>query len=183
MDNKQLYKITLTREQLMLISQCVEDISRFAAGDIDLQHMKIKLYVFEAIKNYAPDDILIISNQGGIEKGFVDKEMFEYKFDYISSALEDYTNISVYNFYCDNNDKDNINRKPNTGMIDQYMDYIKFINDNVDEENKIIYDTIMMIGDASGKEGQFSDSDKKTAENFGCEYMDVDDFVYKYNNR
>lgn len=38
-------------------------------------------------------------------------------------------------------------------------------------------------GDASGKEGQFSDSDKKTAENFGCEYMDVDDFVYKYNNR
>lgn len=35
----------------------------------------------------------------------------------------------------------------------------------------------------SGKEGQFSDSDKKTAENFGCEYMDVDDFVYKYNNR
>lgn len=71
----------------------------------------------------------------------------------------------------------------NTGMIDQYMDYIKFINDNVDEENKIIYDTIMMIGDASGKEGQFSDSDKKTAGNFGCEYMDVDDFVYKYNNR
>ena len=40
--------------------------------------MKLKLYVFEAIKNYAPDDILIISNQGGIEKGFVDKEMFEY---------------------------------------------------------------------------------------------------------
>ena len=40
-----------------------------------------------------------------------------------------------------------------------------------------------MIGDASGKEGQFFDSDKKTAENFGCEYMDVDDFVYKYNNR
>lgn len=32
-----------------------------------------------------------------------------------------------------------------------------------------------MIGDASGKEGQLSDSDKKTAENFGCEYMDVDD--------
>lgn len=70
------------------------------------------------------------------------------------------------------------------GYVDwNKMFYIKFINDNVDEENKIIYDTIMMIGDASGKEGQFSDSDKKTAENFGCEYMDVDDFVYKYNNR
>mgnify|MGYP000840234322 CR=1 FL=1 len=57
--------------------------------------MKIKLDVFEAIKNYAPDDILIISNQGGIEKGFVDREMFEYKFDYISNALEDYTDVSV----------------------------------------------------------------------------------------
>ena len=156
------YKLLITDLDGTLIEALSGDT--FPKGIWD---MKIKLYVFEAIKNYAPDDILIISNQGGIEKGFVDKEMFEYKFDYISSALEDYTNISVYNFYCDNNDKDNINRKPNTGMIDQYMDYIKFINDNVDEENKIIYDTIMMIGDASGKEGQFSDSDKKTAENFG----------------
>lgn len=171
------YKLLITDLDGTLIETLSGDT--FPKGIWD---MKIKLYVFEAIKNYAPDDILIISNQGGIEKGFVDKEMFEYKFDYISSALEDYTNISVYNFYCDSNDKDNINRKPNTGMIDQYMDYIKFINDNVDEENKIIYDTIMMIGDASGKEGQFSDSDKKTAENLGCEYMDVDDFVYKYNN-
>lgn len=51
-----------------------------------------------------------------------------------------------------------------------------------DEEEKIVYDTILMIGDASGKEGQFSDSDKKTAENFGCEYMDVDDFVDKYKD-
>lgn len=151
------YKLLITDLDGTLIETLSGDT--FPKGIWD---MKIKLYVFEAIKNYAPDDILIISNQGGIEKGFVDKEMFEYKFDYISSA---------------------INRKPNTGMIDQYMDYIKFINDNVDEENKIIYDTIMMIGDASGKEGQFSDSDKKTAENFGCEYMDVDDFVYKYNNR
>jgi hypothetical protein len=33
-----------------------------------------------------------------------------------------------------------------------------------------------MIGDASGKEGQFSDSDKKTAENFGIDYLDIEDF-------
>lgn len=38
MDDKRLYRITLTREQLILISQCVEDISRFAAGDMDLKH-------------------------------------------------------------------------------------------------------------------------------------------------
>lgn len=38
-------------------------------------------------------------------------------------------------------------------------------------------DDCLMIGDASGKEGQFSDSDKKTAENFGIDYMDVEDFA------
>jgi histidinol phosphatase-like enzyme len=144
--------------------------------------MKIKLDVFEAIKNYAPDDILIISNQGGIEKGFVDREMFEYKFDYISNALEDYTDVSVSAYYCESNNKRNANRKPNIGMIKEYMDFIEYMNNDEDEEEKIVYDTILMIGDASGKEGQFSDSDKKTAENFGCEYMDVDDFVDKYKD-
>lgn len=109
--------------------------------------MKIKLDVFEAIKNYAPDDILIISKSA---------------------------------YYCESNNKRNANRKPNIGMIKEYMDFIEYMNNDEDEEEKIVYDTIMMIGDASGKEGQFSDSDKKTAENFGCEYMDVDDFVDKY---
>lgn len=36
---------------------------------------------------------------------------------------------------------------------------------------------MLMIGDASGKEGQFSDSDKKCAENFGIDYLDVEDFL------
>ena len=35
---------------------------------------------------------------------------------------------------------------------------------------------MLMIGDASGKPGQFSDSDKKTAENYGIDYMDIEDF-------
>lgn len=35
----------------------------------------------------------------------------------------------------------------------------------------------LMIGDASGLEGQFSDSDLKTAENFGCDYLDVTEFT------
>lgn len=101
--------------------------------------------------------------------------------EYISTLEK--TDISVSAYYCDSNNKRNANRKPNTGMIKQYMDFVEYMNDDEDEEEKIVYDTILMIGDASGKEGQFSDSDKKTAENFGCEYMDVNDFVYKYNNR
>ena len=33
-----------------------------------------------------------------------------------------------------------------------------------------------------GKEGQFSDSDKKTAENFYIDYIDVNDFVNDFVN-
>ena len=36
---------------------------------------------------------------------------------------------------------------------------------------------MIMIGDASGKLGDFSDSDKKCAENFGIDYLDVEDFL------
>lgn len=178
--------------QLCYIDNEINKIDKMKQGDVIYKNGVELLVVLSydhnepckgCFKNYAPDDILIISNQGGIEKGFVDKEMFEYKFDYISNALEDYTDISVSAYYCESNNKRNVNRKPNIGMIKEYMDFIEYMNNDEDEEEKIVYDTILMIGDASGKEGQFSDSDKKTAENFGCEYMDVNDFVYKYNNR
>lgn len=178
-----LFKFLIMKKCKLLITDLDGTLIETVSGNTfpkGIWDMKIKLDVFEAIKNYAPDDILIISNQGGIEKGFVDREMFEYKFDYISNALEDYTDISVSAYYCDSNNKRNANRKPNIGMIKEYMDFIEYMNNDEDEEEKIVYDTILMIGDASGKEGQFSDSDKKTAENFGCEYMDVDDFVDKY---
>lgn len=46
--------------------------------------------------------------------------------------------------------------------------------DSWDVQNK---QEMLMIGDASGKEGDFSDSDKKCAENFGIDYIDVRDFL------
>ena len=53
---------------------------------------------------------------------------------------------------------------------------------HVGDDFDYIKSVSLMIGDASGKEGQFSDSDKKTAENFGIDYMDVEDFINKMNN-
>jgi hypothetical protein len=47
----------------------------------------------------------------------------------------------------------------------------------VGDDISYIKSVALMIGDASGKEGQFSDSDKKTAENFGIDYMDVSEFL------
>ena len=48
----------------------------------------------------------------------------------------------------------------------------RYVGDDFDHIKKMS----LMIGDASGKKGQFSDSDKKTAENFGIDYLDVEDF-------
>ena len=70
--------------------------------------------------------------------------------------------------YCASNDKDNPYRKPNTGMLEKLY-YNHNLNYNKQE--------MIMIGDASGKPGNFSDSDKKCAENFGIDYIDVRDFL------
>ena len=76
--------------------------------------------------------------------------------------------------YCGSNDRNNPMRKPNTGMLEKLFDnYIVWSNDCKLKD-------CLMIGDASGLEGQFSDSDKKTAENFGIDYMDVSEFVNVY---
>lgn len=60
-------------------------------------------------------------------------------------------------------------RKPNPGMITQYI-YDKHVSSR----------HCLMIGDASGLPGQFSDSDLQCAKNAHVKYQDVDDFVRQY---
>lgn len=180
----------------MLISRCVEDISRYAAGDMDLQHTTETLINDMDRTETLGIRSFIVNNSRAIRRR-------------LFPDLEDYEHIGY-----DGGSKDMINRKRLIGntyqiyrsilhqlAIDEnwnnvYSDItlpsgdmgtikVERIDDekkDEDEEEKIVYDTILMTGDASGKEGQFSDSDKKTAENFGCEYMDVDDFVDKYKD-
>lgn len=136
--------------------------------------MKIKFDVLDVIKKLNPECILIVSNQGGIEKGFVNRRNFEFKMEYLCRSIKEYTGIPVEYSYCEKNDTNCKYRKPNIGMLDSLM--YKMINRGI-VENGIETDKILMIGDASGKEGQFSDSDKKTAENAGYDYMDVNDFI------
>ena len=69
--------------------------------------------------------------------------------------------------YCSSTDKTNPYRKPNTAMLESLAEQW-----SVESEEECI-----MIGDASGKPGDFSDSDKKCAENFGIDYIDVRDFL------
>ena len=136
--------------------------------------MRLKFDVLDAIKKIKPKCLLIVTNQGGIEKGFVNRRNFEFKMEYLCRSIKEYTGIPVEYSYCEKNGPNYKYRKPNIGMLDSLM--YKMINRGI-VENGIETDKMLMIGDASGKEGQFSDSDKKTAENFGIDYMDVNDFV------
>ena len=133
--------------------------------------MRIRFDVLDAIKKLNPQYILIVSNQGGIESGIVNEFNFRTKLDYIANAIWEYCDCECYGAYCSTNDKSNPWRKPNTKMLEALLD--DYVGDVID----YIKPKCLMIGDASGKEGQFSDTDKKTAENFGIDYIDVEDFV------
>ena len=148
----------------------IETISRetFPKGIWD---MKIRFDVLDAIKKLNPEYVLIVSNQGGIENGFVDAQKFSTKLFYIVESINEYCGCECYSMYCDTNNKLDPYRKPNTKMLETLLE--EYVGDDIE----YIKQKSLMIGDASGKEGQFSDSDKKTAENFGIDYMDVDDFV------
>ena len=136
--------------------------------------MKIKFDVLYKIKKMNPKCLLIVTNQGGIEKGFVNKRNFEIKMEYICRSIKEYTGVEVEYSYCEKNDPSFEYRKPNTGMLSSLINkmiYRGFIDKDICKSD------ILMIGDASGFSWQFSDSDKKCAENFGIDYMDVYDFV------
>lgn len=136
--------------------------------------MKFKFKVLDAIKKLSPQCVLIVTNQGGIEKGFVNRRNFEFKMEYIIRSIKEYNNIFTEYSYCDNNDKNYHYRKPNIGMLDSMFNKVNinwFKGENINKSD------CLMIGDASGLEGQWSDTDKKTAENFGIDYLDVNDFV------
>lgn len=147
----------------------IETISRktFPEGIWD---MKLRFDVLDIIKKLNPKEIFIVTNQGGVEKGFVSESSIEAKCHFICRCIEDYCGITTKFQFCTSNNKDNLYRKPNIGMLNSFFYY-----------NLSSKEEYLMIGDASGLEGQFSDSDKKTAENFGIDYMDVNEFVRRYS--
>lgn len=135
----------------------------------DITDFRIQLPVLDKIKKKMPDLtwFFIITNQGGVDK-FVSKNDFDAKISSIASFCVIYLLCGIADFiYCQSNDSKNPLRKPNTGMLKAMCDEW-----GVRDKQEMI-----MIGDASGKPGDFSDSDKKCAENFGIDYIDVRDFL------
>lgn len=136
--------------------------------------MRIRFDILDAIKELKPQCMLIVTNQGEIEKGFVNRRNFEFKMEYITRSIKEYVGCYTEYSYCESNENTNRYRKPNIGMLESLL---RKCPKHLFRSGNPTKDDCLMIGDASGKEGQFSDSDKKTAENFGIDYMDVEDFV------
>lgn len=140
--------------------------------------VEIKLDVFEKITKLFPKlkAIFIVTNQAGIEKGYVNEDTFRDKLKWVCACLKDFTLSKnqkvkfIEGTYCDTNDYEDDWRKPNTGMLSYML--------NIHPEfGKIQKEDIVMLGDASGKLGQFSDSDLMTAKKFKIDYIDVEDLL------
>ena len=132
--------------------------------------MEFKYDVWDKIKELNPEYLFIVTNQGGIGL-YVDVEHFENKVAYVAAAIKEYTNIENVDWtYCSSGDKKDKYRKPNTGMFDTIT-----LSNGLIINKDFTLDDCLMIGDASGKPGDFSDSDKRFAENIQIDYWDVDE--------
>lgn len=145
----------------------------------DITDFRIQLPVLDKIKKKMPnlDCFFIVTNQSGIEH-FVTEDDFIAKLKSIDTFCNNYLRKIYTPFlesdyrYCSAPKSSNSPyRKPNIGMLSELLGYYGIAY------NKHNLDTMVMIGDASGKPGDFSDSDKKCAENFGIDYIDVRDFL------
>lgn len=137
---------------------------------VDNDDWKFKRWIQAAVQEYNPEYLFIVTNQGGIEKGFVREDEFINKLVTIKEQIKAWGVPYVDFEYCSCNDPDDHFRKPNIGMIELFrhgyvMGY-DFAKRNA-----------LMIGDASGLAGQFSNTDLQTARNAGIRYVDVNDFI------
>lgn len=137
----------------------------------DINDWKWKGGIIRAICRYNPTHLFIVTNQGGVEKGYFTKKDFYVKIELICDKLRYILPDIVIDYsVCFNSDKNNEMRKPNTGMLESfYHDYIMGYDFNKKRA--------LMVGDASGLTGQFSDSDYMCAKNFGIKYLDVSYFI------
>jgi histidinol-phosphate phosphatase family protein len=111
--------------------------------------------------------LVIVTNQGGIDSGYVSETAFNEKMVAIMTGLSTLTGYifgkDMRFYYCRSNDKGNYDRKPNPGMA-----YQAALDMELDLRSSV------MIGDASGKQGDFSADDFNFYRRSGIgRYVDV----------
>lgn len=124
---------------------------------------RINWALWNSLKIFNPEMIVILSNQGGITKGFLKDSSFYSKISFISHALSDFTGIKriPFRYSIRGNWKMELNIDNETDLIDSILEqYTKF-----SDKSKMI-----MIG----RDLEF---DKKYAESKNIEFLDKSEFV------
>lgn len=146
----------------------------------DCTDFRIRKEVLDKIRTMESlEYVCIVTNQGGVPQ-YVSLQDFTAKLDCVTSFMFTYLNPDKRNYNvdvdataCFSMDPDDPNRKPNPGMLQRYVDAkLQFATARLKSK-----ENMLMVGDASGKDGDHADSDKKCAENFGIDYMDVEEFL------
>ena len=137
--------------------------------------MKFNFPFLMALKHHLkPKVIGIVTNQGGIPR-YVDKHNLEVKMEYICRCIDEYCKPEYPTIFSYAELANPHLRKPETGMLTLILSSVNSLYYKITDKSKMV-----MVGDASGKEGNFSDNDKKCAENFGIDYLDVSEFISNY---
>lgn len=139
----------------------------------------IRLDVLKKLRAMGLEMVMIVTNQGGIPKFYSERD-FKAKIKAVTIFVNTYVGAITYYRYCTSLDKGDPKRKPNTGMLDDLLVeancYRKSAGRKPYTKEEIFY-----VGDASGihtdERDDYSDDDKKCAENFGVDYVDVEEFV------
>lgn len=142
------------------------------------EDMVVKVPVLESIKKmhsqHPLSHIFIVSNQGGVSLGYQTDEDVKYRIERTIRELSAFVNDDSIHFdyrYATSNDPADPMRKPNPGMIYHLLQFVEA------EDLDLLIDRSLMVGDASGKPGDWSDSDRRTAEICGMDYIDIEDFM------
>lgn len=134
----------------------------------DLTDMRIKTDVINKILDIMQDNgvkvFAIVSNQGGVGLGYVAASDIEAKIEYVLRCVHDMAvkrgirGVLYEKRLCYSYNKQDPMRKPNAGMIDDILMKCKdIIMPGINFSQ--LKECSLMVGDASGLPGQFSDSD------------------------
>jgi len=148
---------------------------------VDVGDWKFKEYVLDSLIELYEQEfhrLYIITNQGGIPK-YTNPGVFNTKLHHIIDEIYTYFNLYYKNrhsfmvdYYVAIGMK-HPGRKPNKLFFDMASQASGYL----DKETSI------MIGDAGGRKGDHSDSDKMFAKNAGIEFIHIDNLLAKVKEK
>lgn len=130
-----------------------------------LLDMKIKIDILDIIRKFRPEAVVIVTNQGGIERGeLCERDFVKGKMAYLVRCIREYTGVPCEFQYCASDNPENPYRKPNCGMFESVCKKtLKQIGVEAEKSE-------MLLVSAS------PELDSVSAKNFGIDFLELSEF-------